>query len=570
VRNLLVNDNDKPASKRARVQTVNDTSGRLAHWRSRPILPGDAAQEIAELHRLLVESVQDYAIFALDPDGYILSWNAGAQRFKGYTAEEIIGKHFSIFYPPDQVAIGFPATELKVAAETGRFEDEGWRIRKDGTRFWANVVITALHDPTGKLVGYAKVTRDLTERRMAEEALRESEERFRLLVQNVRDYAIFMLDPQGNVATWNAGAQRIKGYTAAEIIGKHFSIFYPSKDIEAGKPTRELEIAAATGVFEEEGWRLRKNGEPFWASVVITAIRSGTRLVGYAKVTRDLTERQAAQERAISAARRVATEETARRLAEERELEQRELAEKLRLQAEELAEANHAKASFLASMSHELRTPLNAIGGYTELLEMGISGPVTAQQKEQLDRIRRSQQHLLGIINDILNFSRIEAGQVTYDVERVPLCDVIESVVHMVTPQATAKNLVIEEPSLHADVEALADRAKVEQIVLNLVSNAVKFTEAGGKITLECTAEPRAARVLVRDTGIGIPPEQLEAIFEPFVQVGRSLTSAQEGTGLGLAISRDLARAMDGEIVVESSLGHGSDFTLTLPLAPKP
>src|SRR5689334_19143557 len=189
--------------------------------------PGGIAHEAGELHRLLVESVDDYAIFALDPDGYILSWNAGAQRFKGYIAEEIIGKHFSIFYPREKIEEGFPEYELREAARVGRFEDEGWRIRKDGTRFWANVVITALRDAAGHLIGYAKVTRDLTERRMAEEELRESEERFRLLVNSVKDYAIFMLDPTGHVATWNEGAQRIKGYSADEIIGKHFSIFYP-------------------------------------------------------------------------------------------------------------------------------------------------------------------------------------------------------------------------------------------------------------------------------------------------------------------------------------------------------
>jgi signal transduction histidine kinase len=256
-------------------------------------------------------------------------------------------------------------------------------------------------------------------------------------------------------------------------------------------------------------------------------------------------------------------------MAEEREMEQRTVAEQLRSQAEELAIANQAKAAFLASMSHELRTPLNAIGGYTELLEMGIAGPITPQQAEHLERIRRSQQHLLGIINDILNFSRIEAGQVTYEVQRVPLCEVIESVVHMIAPQATMKNVAIEEPSTPPAVNALADRSKVEQIVLNLVSNAVKFTEAGGKIILDCTVDGGRAQLKVRDTGVGIPSDQLEAIFEPFVQVGRSLTSTREGTGLGLAISRDLARAMHGEITVQSNLGAGSAFTLTLPLDPE-
>jgi len=314
---------------------------------------GGIAHETGELHRLLVESVDDYAIFALDPDGYILSWNAGAHRFKGYTADEIIGKHFSIFYPREKIEQGFPQYELKEAARVGRFEDEGWRIRKDGTRFWANVVITALRDNSGHLVGYAKVTRDLTERRLAEEALRLSEERFRLMVQSVRDYAIFMLDPNGNISTWNAGAERIKGYTADEIIGKHFSIFYTPEDLASGKPARELEIAKKTGVYEEEGWRLRKDGTRFWANVVITALfRPDGSLAGFGKVTRDLTERRAAQDRAIEAARKAAASE----------------------------EANRAKSQFLAAMSHELRTPLNAIGGYTELLRMGVRGPVNDAQ----------------------------------------------------------------------------------------------------------------------------------------------------------------------------------------------
>jgi PAS domain S-box-containing protein len=531
--------------------------------------PGGIAHETGELHRLLVQSVRDYAIFALDPKGYILSWNAGAQRFKGYTAEEIIGKHFSIFYPPEKIAQGFPEYELEVAGRVGHFEDEGWRIRKDGTRFWANVVITALRTPDGRLVGFAKVTRDLTERRRAEDELRASEERFRLLVQGVKDYAIFLLDPNGNVATWNEGAQRIKGYTAEEIVGRHFSAFYPPEDVASGKLERELETAVRTGVFEEEGWRIRKDGSRFWASVVLTALWNEDRhLIGFAKVTRDLTERKAAAERAIEDARRLATEEAARRAAEDRERELRALADRLARQARELEEANRAKAQFLAAMSHELRTPLNAIGGYAELLAMGISGPVNEQQREQLERIRRSQQHLLGIINDILNFSRIEAGQLTYDIGPVPLHEVVDSVVHMVTPQASAKGLEVRQQGCTPELIAQADRAKVEQVLLNLLSNAVKFTEHGSVVVV-CRRGENDVLLAVRDTGIGIPADQIDAIFEPFVQVGRTLTSMQEGTGLGLAISRDLARAMGGEITVASEIGAGSTFTLRLPSAPR-
>jgi hypothetical protein len=551
--------------------------------------PGGIAHETGELHRLLIESVQDYAIFALDPDGYILSWNAGAQRFKGYTADEIIGKHFSIFYPKELVAEGFPAFELRTAANTGRFEDEGWRIRKDGTRFWANVVITALRDrQTGKLLGFAKVTRDLTQRREAEEALRESEERFRLLVEGVRDYAIFMLDPSGRVATWNEGAERIKGYRAKEIIGQHFSKFYPQEDIDAKKPERELEIASRTGKYEEEGWRVRKNGELFWASVLITAIRNKSgELIGFGKVTRDLTERRAAEQRSLADARRVAAEEAARVEAERRESEFRELAAKLTAQTKELEartseaeearhradesraradEANRAKSQFLAAMSHELRTPLNAIGGYAELLALGVSGPVTPQQTEQLGRIKRSQDHLLGIINDILNFSKIEAGQLNYDIGPVVLKEVIDSVVLMTTPQARAKGVRFDDKGCDPSIIALADRAKVEQIVLNLVSNAVKFTDAGGSISMSCQRQTDdRVMLIVRDTGSGIPDDKREAVFEPFVQVGRTLTSTREGAGLGLAISRDLARAMGGDITLKSEVGVGSEFTLLLP-----
>ena len=536
---------------------------------------GGNAHDSGDLHRLLVESVQDYAIFALDPDGYILSWNAGARHLKGYEAGEIIGKHFSIFYPAEKIAERFPQKELEVAADVGRFEDEGWRIRKDGTRFWANVVITALRDKTGTLVGYAKVTRDLTERKRAEESLRASEERFRLLVQGVKDYAIFMLDADGRIASWNDGAERITGWTAREILGRHFSVFYPREDIAARKTERELEIARAEGKYEEEGWRLRKDGTRFWSSVLITPIRNHLgQLVGYGKVTRDLTERRAAEARALVDARRAAAQEAGRQAAEDRAKEMQSLAEQLRRQATELDErreeaetANRAKSSFLAAMSHELRTPLNAIGGYAELLEMGLSGPITDQQREHLDRIRRSQQHLLGIINDILNFSRIEAGQLTYDIAPMSVRAVLESVTQMIGPQAHAKGIAFEGCTVDARLRMLGDQPKVEQVLLNLLSNAVKFTSAGGRVWLTC--EQRGDKILltVRDTGSGIPEDQLRAIFEPFVQVGRSLTSMLEGTGLGLAISRDLARAMNGEVSVESTMDEGSAFTLTLPAA---
>ena len=246
-----------------------------------------------EQFRMLVNGVRDYAIFLLDPDGYIASWNPGAERIKGYTAAEVLGSHFSRFYTPEDLAAGKTEHELKVARRVGKYEEEGWRVRKDGSQFWASVVITALRDETDTLRGFAKVTRDLTERRAAENELRASEERFRMLVSGVQDYAIYLLDPTGHVVTWNAGAARIKGYTAEEIVGKHFSTFYTPEDLAAGKATLELEVASREGSYEEEGWRVRKDGSRLWASVVITALRDETgRLRGFSKVTRDITERR--------------------------------------------------------------------------------------------------------------------------------------------------------------------------------------------------------------------------------------------------------------------------------------
>jgi len=532
-----------PAGRRGRPTSVEPARPATERGEA-PLATAEAtANPLAEgtgLHRLLVDSVRDYAIFALNPGGYVLSWNEGARRIKGYEAEEIIGRHFSTFYPEADLAAGKPAWELEVAARDGRFEDEGWRIRKDGTRFWANVIITALRNAAGELVGFAKVTRDLTERRAAEESLRESEERFRLLVQTVKDYGIFMLDPDGRVASWNDGARHINGYTAEEIIGRHFSTFYPKEDLAAGKPAWELEVAARDGRFEDEGWRIRKDGTRLWANVIITALRNAAgELIGFAKVTRDLTERRASQERAIADARRIAEAEV----------------------------ANEAKSEFLAAMSHELRTPLNAIGGYAELLELGIGGLITEQQRGYLARIRGSQQHLLGIITDLLNYSRLEAGQVTYELVDVPLDAVAESVLPLLEPQAAAKNLVLERGSCAPGLVGRADRTKAEQIVLNLLSNAVKFTPAAGRVTITCADAGDQVAITVSDTGPGIPADKQAAIFEPFVQLGRTLTSPHEGTGLGLAISRDLARAMGGDVTVESVVNEGSTFTLTLPRA---
>ncbi len=503
--------------------------------------PRDPLEEISDIHRLLVESVQDYAIFILDAAGHVRTWNPGARRLKGYAADEIIGRHFSIFYPPEEAQRGHPQHELEVAAAEGRYQEEGWRVRQDGTRFWANVLITALRSEDGALIGFAKVTRDLTERKEAEESLRRSEQRFRLLVQGVQDYGIFMLDPDGTIAGWNEGARRIQGYEADEIIGRHFSVFYPEEDLARGKPAMELEVAAREGRFEDEGWRLRKDGERFWANVIITALRDDAgEVMAFAKVTRDLTDRRAAELKAIEDARKVARAEA----------------------------ANRAKSELLAVLSHELRTPLTSMGAYADLLAYGVQGPLTDPQREALERIRRGHRHLSMLVTDLLNFGMVQAGRITFRIAPVRLADVAEAVRPLADPLAYERGVEMEWQDADGAVVALGDAARLQQILVNLVTNAIKYNDPGGSVSVRHFVRDGKAVLEVTDTGPGIPAEHVEAIFEPFTQLGRSLTSTHEGTGLGLAISRQLARGMDGELGVRSAAGEGSTFVLSVPLAP--
>jgi len=371
----------------------------------------------------------------------------------------------------------------------------------------------------------------------------DAEALYKLLIDSVVDYAIFVLDPRGNVLTWNKGAARINGYSADEIIGKHFSMFYPREEVSAGKPDMELVEAARLGRFEDEGWRLRKDGSRLWANVVITALRDKNgELAGFAKVTRDLTERKAAEDRAIDDARLVAEAEA----------------------------ENRTKTEFLTAMSHELRTPLNAIGGYADLLRAHVAGPLSEEQDRFVTRIAKSQGHLLGIINDLLNYSKTKAGKVEYEITAVRIKDVLHETGAMMLASIEQKGLKLEVVPPPMTVFARADRSKMEQVVINLLSNALKFTEAGGTITLSGEQQGPVVTITVSDSGRGIPEDNLERIFEPFVQVGRSLSSASEGTGLGLAISREIAEGMGGQLTVKSELGEGSTFILTLAAAPEP
>jgi PAS domain S-box-containing protein len=498
--------------------------------------------------RLLVESVGDYAIFMLDTTGHVLTWNAGAERLKGYKPEEIIGQHFSKFYPAAAVQRGHPAYELRVATAEGRFEEEGWRVRKDGSLFWANVVITALRDRTGTLRGFGKVTRDLTQRREYEESLRHSEERFRLLVEGVRDYAIFMLDANGHVATWNAGAQRINGYTGDEIIGQHFSKFYPQDAIESGWPDHELQVAAAEGRFQDEGWRIRKDGSRLWASVTITALRDEAgRLRGFAKLTRDLSERKEAQ--------------TAHADGERRE----EMLEAERSARMEAQRAARMKDEFLATLSHELRTPLNAILGWTQVLRMGRQGP--EEIKHGLEVIERNARAQVQLIDDLLDLSRILAGQIRLDVQRVTLVDVITAVVESVAPAANAKGVHLEKILDPRGSLVSGDPARLQQVVWNLLTNAIKFTPRGGRVQVLLERVNSHIELSVSDNGIGIPISFLPHVFERFTQKDGTASRSHGGLGLGLAISKQLVELHGGSIQAKSrGEGHGATFTVKLPL----
>jgi PAS domain S-box-containing protein len=500
-----------------------------------------------ERFRLLVEGVKDYAIFMLDPQGHVLTWNTGAQLIKGYRADEIVGQHFSRFYP-SETEKDFPAYELRVATAEGRFEDEGWRVRKDGSRFWANVVITALR-ADGELIGFAKVTRDLTERREHEGRLRQSEERFRLLVEGVADYAIFMLDPNGVVSTWNAGAARIKGYHADEIVGQHFRKFYPPDAVESAWPEHELRVAAAEGRFIDEGWRVRKNGARFWAHVTITALRDEAgRLQGFAKLTRDLTERKRTEELEASGAEREAMLEAERNA---RMLAQR---------------SARIKDEFLATLSHELRTPLNAIMGWTQVLRTR-GAQDAAEVQHAMEVIERNSRAQVRLIDDLLDLSRIMAGRFRLDVQQVALLDVVRGALDSIEPAAHAKGVRLESVLDPKSVVVSGDPARLQQVFWNLLSNAVKFTPKGGKIQVLLQRVNSHIEFSVSDTGIGIPESFLPHVFERFSQKDSSTQREYGGLGLGLAISKQLVDLHGGSIQAKSyGEGHGATFVVVLPL----
>lgn len=306
-----------------------------------------------ERYRFMVDGVKDYSIFMLDTTGHILTWNDGGKNIQGYSTNEVIGKHFSVFYNKEDIDNGKPDRELEIAKKEGKYEEEGWRVHKNRSLYWASVMITPLFDDNNVFIGFSKVTRDLSERNKQMELLRQSEERYKMLIEQVKDYGIFMLDEKGRIISWNEGAQRIKGYRSEEILGKYFSIFYPEEDKRNERPAFELHVAREKGRYEEEGWRIKKDGSKFWANVVITAIHNAqNQLIGYSKVTRDLTEHRQ-QEIALK----------------ESGIKYRQLAAQLTIVNKDLADANKELEDFTSMVSHDLQEPIRTTKSFLVVLE---------------------------------------------------------------------------------------------------------------------------------------------------------------------------------------------------------
>lgn len=496
-----------------------------------------------ERFRLMVEAVRDYAIFMLDTKGHIISWNEGARRIKGWSANEIIGQHFSSFYTAEDLEDKKPERELRIAIETGKYEEEGWRVRKNGSVFWANVVITALFSEQNKHVGFSKVTRDLTERKQNEEVLRQSEERYRSLVEQVTDYGIFMLDEKGKIVSWNEGARRIKGYNESEIIGKYFSIFYPEEDILNGKPAHELRVAKTEGKYEEEGWRVRKDGSLFWANVVITAVYSNEGiLIGYSKVTRDLTERKEAEKALRDSYERY-----------------RILNEELRETNLELSYANQELEQFTSIVSHDLQEPIRSIKSFLQLIHIKLGEGQKQGLTNYIDKAINAADRMRELIRNLLHYSQLGKGVLVE--EKVNVKEMINEAIQNVRTSVEKTNAKI---SVEANVDTIeGDRVQLVQLIQNLLSNALKFTNSDKpEIKISSFKENGHVKFAIKDNGIGISQNDLHKIFEIF----RRLHTKKEypGTGIGLAICKKIVDRHHGRIWPESRPGQGTTFYFTL------
>ncbi len=494
--------------------------------------------------QLLIDAVVDYAIYMIGPDGRVLSWNTGAARLKGYESREIIGQSFSRFYTPEDQAIGLPQRALAVAKEEGRFHAEGWRVRKDGTRFWASVVIDAIKDERGEIIGFAKVTRDITERQQAQQRLLESERRYRRLVEAVVDYAIFQLDVTGIVATWNLGAQRIKGYTADEIIGQHFSSFYTAEDRAAGLPKRAIEQAEAEGRYEAEGWRVRKDGTKFWASVVIDAIYDDARtLIGFAKVTRDTTERREAQ---------LILKRTQEQLAASQKMD--------------------AIGQLSGGIAHDFNNLLMIVLGNLETAQRQARHiPGAATMLHALSNAARGAQRAAALTSRLLAFSRRQA----LDPKPLEVNKFVTAAVEFLQ-RSLGEMIDIEAVGGAGLWKIEVDPDHLESALVNLAINARDAMPDGGKLTIEAAnvfvdeeyvrAVPELVPgqyvvICVTDTGRGMPADVLDRAFEPFF----TTKELGQGTGLGLSQVYGFVKQSGGNVKIYSEPGQGTTVKMYFP-----
>ncbi len=492
-----------------------------------------------EHFRLLVNAVTDYAIYMLDTAGHVASWNAGAQRFKGYAPHEIIGRHFSVFYTEEDKAAGIPALALRTAESTGKFETEGWRVRQDGTRFWAHVVIDPIFTTSGELVGFAKITRDLSERRETEEKLRRTQEEFRLLVQGVTDYGIYMLDPDGRITTWNPGAERIKGYAPQEIVGQHFSRFYTEEDRAAGAPAQALDIARREGRFEKEGLRVRKDGTRFWANVVVDPIRSadGT-LLGFAKITRDITERRAAEQQ---------LEQTRNALFQAQKMD--------------------AVGQLTGGIAHDFNNLLTVVLGSLELIQkrVGSDPRVSGLIANAVQATQRG----ATLTQRMLAFARQQdLKPVSVDVPAL-----VDGMTDLMN-RALGDSITVTTRFAANLKPVTVDPNQLEMVVLNLAMNGRDAMPHGGPIAIAAREEtladinviglPAGSYIVlsVADRGAGMDMETLRRATEPFF----TTKGVGKGTGLGLSMAHGLAEQSGGRLVLDSTPGEGTTASLWFPV----
>lgn len=490
---------------------------------------------------LLLQGISE-AIVMLDADGYISYSNPATTAITGYSSEELRNNHLSIFYSgsDDDSKAEY---ELALALKKGKFLSEVRRSKKDGSHFWSEMLLSPLYDENKKHIGYSCIIRDVTEKKQIEIELEQQGERYRLMVEGVRDYAIFMLDAKGYIVSWNEGAKRIKGWNASEIIGKHFSTFYTAEDLESKKPERELKIAIETGKYEEEGWRVRKDGSVFWANVVITAVynNSGTH-IGFSKVTRDLTERKEA-ERAL-------------RDSYER---YRKLAEQLKITNQELSYANEELEQFTSIVSHDLQEPIRTIKSFLKLIKIKLDHEQSHNLKNYIDKGIGAADRMKQLIQNLLHYSQLSKGEMME--ETINVEDLIREAIQNVhtSVERTHAEILIE-----ANVKTVeGDRTQLVQLIQNLLSNALKFTDSQSpKIKIRSFSENDHVKFAVTDNGIGIAEADMNRVFEIFRRLHTKID--YPGTGIGLAICKKIVDRHHGRIWPESKPGKGTTFYFTL------